>query len=137
MTAEVVTASVHVTADPDVVFKYFTRPEMIVRWIGDYAVLDPSPGGEFTLDIDEVQVRGQYLEVDPPHRLVISWGHAGSQQLPPGSSRLEIRLERDAAGTTVTISHTGLPESETTGHREGWTHFLPRLDAAVDGHSRE
>lgn len=74
MTAEPVTASVHVAADPGVVFEYFTRPEAMVRWIGEYAVLDPSPGGEFTLDIGGVAVRGQYLEIDPPHRLVISWG---------------------------------------------------------------
>lgn len=58
-------------------FEYFTRPEAIVRWMGDYAVLDPRSGGEFTLDINGVPVRGRYVEVDPPQRLVISWGTPG------------------------------------------------------------
>ena len=58
--------------------QYFTLPKSIVRWMGDYAVLDPRPDGEFTLDINGVPVRGRYLELDPPRRLVISSGHAGS-----------------------------------------------------------
>jgi hypothetical protein len=53
-------------------------------------------------------------------------GRAGSE-LPPVATTLEIRLERDAGGTTVTIIHSSLPESEIAGHREGWLHFLPRL----------
>jgi len=72
------TAWVHIDADPDRVFDYFTRPEAIVRWMGDYAVLDPIPGGQFTLDINGVPVRGRYLAVDRPRRLLLSWGHAGS-----------------------------------------------------------
>ncbi len=53
--------------------------------VGDYAVLDAVPGGVFHLDINGVPVRGRYVELDPPHRLLISWGHAGSDRLPPGS----------------------------------------------------
>jgi uncharacterized protein YndB with AHSA1/START domain len=77
------TASVHIAADPERVFDYFTKPAAILRWMGDYAVLDPHPGGQFTLDINGVPVRGRYLAVDRPHRLVLSWGHAGSDRLPP------------------------------------------------------
>ena len=75
-------------------FEYFTRPESIVRWMGDYAVLDPWPDGQFTLDINGVPGRGRYLEIDPPRRLLISWGHAGSETLPPGASTVEITLPR-------------------------------------------
>jgi uncharacterized protein YndB with AHSA1/START domain len=42
--------------------------------MGDYAVLDAVPGGVFHLDINGVPVRGRYLELAPPHRLLISWG---------------------------------------------------------------
>jgi uncharacterized protein YndB with AHSA1/START domain len=81
------TASVRIAADPERVFDYFTKPAAILRWMGDYAVLDPHPGGQFTLDINGVPVRGRYLAVDRPHRLLLSWGHAGSDRLPPGASR--------------------------------------------------
>src|SRR6266511_4251997 len=68
------TASVHIDADPERVFDHFTRPDAGVRWMGDYAALDPTPGGQFTLDLNGVPVRGRYLAVDRPRRLLLSWG---------------------------------------------------------------
>ena len=59
---------------------------------------------EFTLDINGVLVRGRYLEIDPPRRLLISWGHAGSETLPPGASTVEITLTPEDDGTTVRIA---------------------------------
>jgi uncharacterized protein YndB with AHSA1/START domain len=127
------TASVHVAADAERVFEYFTRPEAIVRWMGDYAVLDPTPGGEFTLDINGMPVRGRYLEVDRPRRLLLSWGHAGSDRLPPGASTVEITFTPSDGGTTVTVVHAGLPGPEDRQHRLGWPHFLERLGIAAAG----
>lgn len=117
----------HIAAPAERVFEYFTRAEEIVRWMGDYALLDPRPGGEFTLDINGVPVRGRYLDLEPPRRLLISWGHAGSKRLPPGASTLEITLTPDDTGTTVQIVHRGLPELEARQHAIGWQHFLERL----------
>jgi uncharacterized protein YndB with AHSA1/START domain len=126
--AEPLTASVHVDARPERVFEFFTEPEALVRWMGEYAVLDATPGGEFTVDIQGVPVRGRYLEVEPPHRLLISWGHAGSERLPPGASTLEVLLRRVAGGSTeVQIIHSGLPAPEAAKHVQGWPYFLGRL----------
>jgi uncharacterized protein YndB with AHSA1/START domain len=133
MAVEPYIASVHVAARPEQVFDYFTRPEAIVRWMGDYAVLDPRPDGEFTLDINGVPVRGRYLEVEPPRRLVISWGHAGSERLPPGSSTVEVTLTPDEKGTLVRVEHRDLPELEAAQHALGWQHFLDRLVVAGAG----
>lgn len=88
---------------------------------------------EFTVDINGVPVRGRYLEVDPPHRLVISWGHAGSTRLPPGASTVEISLTPDPSGTTVRISHRDLPEADAQQHAIGWPHFLERHATAGAG----
>jgi uncharacterized protein YndB with AHSA1/START domain len=96
-------------------------------------VLDPAPGGQFTLDINGVPVRGRYLVVERPHRLLISWGHAGSDRLPPGASTLEVTLTPDGDGTTVTVLHAGLPAPEAGAHRLGWPHFLERLVVAAAG----
>lgn len=125
--------AVYIAAEPGQVFPYFTQPEAIVRWMGDYAVLDPRPDGEFTLDINGVPVRGRYLEVEPPRRLVISWGHAGSDMLPPGSSTVEITLTPEGEGTTVLVVHRDLPEAEARQHAIGWQHFLGRLVIAGAG----
>jgi uncharacterized protein YndB with AHSA1/START domain len=122
-----ITASVRIEAPPERVFPYFTEAEAMVRWMGDYALLDARAGGEFAVDVRGVAVRGRYLELDPPHRLVFSWGHAGSERLPPGASTVEVRLRADADGTLVELTHSGLPEPDAPGHGRGWRHFLGEL----------
>ena len=84
MPAEAVTACVHIDAPPERVYEYFTRPEAIVSWLGEHVLLEAEPGGRFALDIKGTPVRGRFLELDPPRRLLISWGYAGSDHLPPG-----------------------------------------------------
>jgi uncharacterized protein YndB with AHSA1/START domain len=134
MATDPLTASVHIEAAPERVFAYFTSPAAMVRWMGDYALLDAAPGGAFEVDVNGVPVRGRYLEVEPPHRLLISWGHAGSERLPPGASTVEVRLTPAGDGTDVEIVHRGLPADQATGFGRGWPHFLGRLAiAAADG----
>ena len=93
------TESVHIDAPPESVYEYFVRPELMVRWMGEHADLEPERGGRFAVDITGRAVRGEYVELDPPHRLVISWGYAGSGRLPPGASTVEIRLTAEHGGT--------------------------------------
>jgi uncharacterized protein YndB with AHSA1/START domain len=125
--------SVDIPAPPEAVYPYLTRPEAIMSWMGDYAVLDAIPGGVFHLDINGVPVRGRYRELDPPHRLLISRGHAGSNRLPPGSSTVEITLIATPDGTRLTVEHRDLPPDEAAQHAVGWPHFLARLTAAAIG----
>lgn len=112
-------------------FDYFTKPEALVRWMGERAILDPRPGGEFTLLFGANTVRGTYLELDPPARLVIGWGRAGSAEFPPGSSILEVTLTPEGQGTRVSIVHSGLPEPEVAKHAAGWRHYLGQLAVAA------
>jgi uncharacterized protein YndB with AHSA1/START domain len=135
MTAEPVTASVHIDAPPERVYEYFTRPEAIVTWMGEYALLEAGPGGRFHLDIKGAPVRGRFLHLDPPHRLLISWGYAGSAQLPPGASTVEVTLTADRGGTRVDLEHRDLPAAERPKHASGWTHYLTRLQIAAPGHA--
>src|SRR6266540_2681195 len=83
-TATPYTASVHIDADPDRVFDHFTKPDAILRWMGDYAALDPTPGGQFTLDLNGVPVRGRYLAVDRARRPA----RARGPPAPPGLAAL-------------------------------------------------
>jgi uncharacterized protein YndB with AHSA1/START domain len=129
--AEPILASILVDAPPYRVYEYFTRAEDIVRWIGDYALLEPEPDGRFELDIRGTPVRGRFLKLEPPHRLVISWGYAGSEDLSPGASTLEVRLIPDGDGTRVEIEHRDLPDEQIEPHQIGWHHYLPRLMAAI------
>ena len=127
--AEFVT-SIDIEAPPEVVFDHLVTPEGMVAWLGQHAELDATPGGVFAVDIEGTPVRGEYLEVDPPHSVVVSWGVSGNDVLPAGSSRVEFRLSPIAGGTRLDLSHTDLPAAEVDKHRTGWEHFLDVLRAA-------
>ncbi len=133
MAADPVTATVHIDAPPERVWEYFTKPDLIVRWMGEYALLEPEPGGQFTVNVQGAPVRGRFLSLEPPRHLVISWGYAGSERLPPGASIVEIWLIPDGAGTRVDLEHRQLPAAERPGHVAGWAHYLARLTAAGTG----
>ena len=137
MAADPYRDSIHIDAEPGLVFDYFTKPEALVRWMGDRAVLDARPGGEYTLWFDERCVQGRYVEVDRPRRLVITWGRRGSGEMPPFSSTLEVTFTREAGGTRVSIVHRGLPESERARHALGWQHYLARLRVLGSGRDPE
>ena len=127
------TTSIHIDAPPELVFSHLVVAERMVTWRGHRASLDPVVGGEFAVDIGGSLVRGEYVEVEPPRRVVVSWGMADSADLPPSASRVEFVLTAVDGGTRVDLFHTGLPTSRTTGHADGWAHFLPRLATSAAG----
>jgi uncharacterized protein YndB with AHSA1/START domain len=56
------------------------------------------PGGRYSVEVSEDStVTGQYVEVDPPRRIVFTWGWEGSEEVPPGSSTVEVTREEDRA----------------------------------------
>lgn len=72
-------------------------------------------------------VRGRSHVARTPNRVVFSWVFAGSDELPPGTSTVEVLLTKEASGTRVDIINSGLPERERAEHAKGWRHFLGRL----------
>jgi uncharacterized protein YndB with AHSA1/START domain len=125
--------TVRIAAPPHEVFPYFTDASLMVQWMGDWAELRPVPGGRFVVDVNGVPIRGRYLVVEPPHRVVFSWGAAGNDTLPAGSTTVEITLRSEGDETVVELEHRGLPPEELPRHGIGWGHFLDRLVVAAAG----
>jgi len=121
------TTSVEIRATPEQVFDFLVTPDGMTAWMGQHAVLDPVEDGIFAVDIAGAPIRGTYLEVTRPERVVVSWGVAGSDDLPPGSTTVIFTLTAIEAGTLVQLEHRGLPDDRVPGHADGWSHFLPRL----------
>lgn len=133
--SETFRTSIDIAAPPDQVFDYFIRPELLVRWMGDVARLEAAAGGLFAVDINGVIIRGTFVRVERPHLIEIAWGEAGNEEMPPGSTRLVIRLTGQGAGTRVDLEHGGLGPREAPKHAIGWPHFLDRLRIlAAGGH---
>lgn len=125
--------SLEICASPDRVFEHFVKPELLVRWMGDYSALDAQTGGEFAVDINGVIIRGHYVRLERPHVIEIAWGELGNDNMPPASTMLRIHLKPTAKGTMVELEHDGLPGLEADKHAMGWPHFLDRLVMLAQG----
>ena len=125
--------SIDIDAPPQVVFEHLVTPEGMVAWMGQHADLDARPGGTFAVDINGSPVRGHFLEIDPPHRVVVSWGVAGSDVHPPGSSRVEFTLVPVGDGTRLGLRPSGPPDQQAPRHARGGGHLSARLPAAAAG----
>jgi len=131
---DVFATEVDLPAPPEEVFRHLTDPAALIRWMGQHATLKPVPGGAFEVDVNGVPIRGQYLEIDPPRRVLVSWGVAGNTDMPPGASEVEFTLTATPGGTRLRLVHRSLPLGQEQVHAAGWQHFLARLTRAAAGH---
>jgi uncharacterized protein YndB with AHSA1/START domain len=128
-----------VRARPSIVFDAMTTAEGISHWWGPdvlpviHAESDPRPGGRFrvrfrTTDGLEHESSGEFLEVAPPVRAVMSWRWTGGQE-DPGESRVEIVLRAVPDGTEITFTHALLhDEYSRKSHEEGWIGAFAKLE---------
>jgi uncharacterized protein YndB with AHSA1/START domain len=126
---------VHIKASPEVIFEYLTDPAKYAEWGGTDAVLEPRPGGTFRVLMGGThQSAGEYLEVEPDRRVLFSFGwDEPGHPIPSGSTQVEIRLLPDEDGTTVRLTHSGLPADAVDDHTGGWDHYLDRLSIVATG----
>jgi len=130
-----VEVSVHIAAQPETVFPYFTDPRRYIQWMGAGAVLEPVPGGCYRIVMrDGVEAAGEFVEIDPPRRVVFTWGWTHDQAVPPGTTHVVITLQAERGGTRVVLRHYGLPDDgQRAHHRKGWELYLGRLGQRIRG----
>ena len=133
--SEPIVREIRVAAPSDEVFRFFIDPDKMILWHARAAWMEPRRGGEFRIDVNgRNTASGEFVEIDPPHRLVFTWGWEGSVELPPGSSRVEITFADIGGGETlVRLVHSGIPDDMRDGNAVGWDHYLPRLQLAASG----
>jgi uncharacterized protein YndB with AHSA1/START domain len=124
-----------VRARPETVFAFFTDAALYRRWKGQDAELDPRPGGLYRVQMPgPATVEGSFVVIEPPRRIVFTWGWVGSTEVPPGSTTVEVTFARDGDDTVVRLAHLGLPTgSSRDEHAAGWEHYLARLTVAAAG----
>ena len=135
-------ATVVIDAPIERVFRALTVPEEVARWWGSddtYRITDwesdPRVGGRYrsegrSKDGQRFRVEGEYLELDPPHKLVQSWRSSWGDGRP---TTLTYRLETVDRSTRVTVRHEGFDGQPQAceSHRQGWERVLDWLTAYV------
>jgi uncharacterized protein YndB with AHSA1/START domain len=126
-----------IAARPETVWEFLVDPDKATRWMGQAASLDPRPGGLYRVEvIPGNTARGEFVEVDPPRRLVYTWGweDGKASSVRPGSTTVEIELVPDGNGTKLRFVHHCLPGAESAqSHAHGWDHYFARLAIAARG----
>ncbi len=130
-----VEVTVYIAAEPATVFAYFTDPARYVQWMGRTVTLHPVPGGTYRVCMrDGVEAIGEFVEIDPPRKVVFTWGWSHQPAVPPGSTRVVVTFTPEGDGTRVVLRHHGLPDTQYAGHHKGWIIYLDRLNTYMTGH---
>ncbi len=113
-TETVVERELVIAAAPETVWELLVDPEQASAWMGLQSWSDPRPGGVYRVEVIPGKfASGEYVELDPPSRLVFTWGwEDDGNAVPAGSSRIEFELTADGDGTHVRFVHSGLPSAE-------------------------
>lgn len=126
-----------IAASPETVWEFLVDEEKSTRWMGMSARLDPRSGGEYRVEVCPGQTAGgEFVELDPPHRLVWTWGwdEDSTSDVPLGSTTVEVTLVPQGEGTLLRFTHSGLPSADDLkSHAHGWEHYLERLTVAAGG----
>ena len=131
-------------APRELVWRAWTRPEMLVAWLGPpewpavSAEQDLRPGGAWRACLRSVTddrllwQSGVYREVAPPERLVFSfkWESDDHEDGAPVETLVTVLLTELSDGRTqMEFTQQGLKsEQSLAGHRHGWTGTFDRLE---------
>ena len=116
-----------IAAPAERIFRAFTTAELLARWmspVGHAEVeVEPRVGGGLRVTMVGGDIRiehvGEFLELDPPHRLAFTWSSEHTGGVP------------DGAATDVILRHELLPASARESHAGGWGAMLDRLSEEV------
>jgi|SRR6267142_220295 len=135
LTEGLILASVEIAVPPERVFRALASKEITDWWVrpgvfdtrewtgdvrvgGRWRASGMANGRAYTIE-------GEYLEVDPPRKLVHTWQLVGA---PAGPSTVTYMLEPINGGTRVTLRHAGITARDVGANTSiGWETSFERL----------
>jgi len=141
-TTDEILAEIHIAAAPERVFQALVDPAQVVNWWGQGNLYrcteftcDPRPSGSWHCvgqrpDGSVFEVKGQYLEFDPPRLLVHTWIASWTK-----AAKTTVRWELEPAqgGTLLRLRHTGLAAyPELAESYQGWPRMLGWIQALLE-----
>lgn len=127
-------------APPERVFDAWLEPESACQWLFVTATgemvrveIEARVGGRFVVierrDGEDVEHRGEYLEINRARRLVFTFAVPTYSQV---STRVTIDIVPSGKGCELTLTHEGVLPDYASRTEAGWTGILDRLAATLD-----
>jgi uncharacterized protein YndB with AHSA1/START domain len=143
--ADTIISEIHIAATPERVFQALVDPQQVVKWWGGqgegqsfrctHFQCDLRPGGKWrSTGVDAqahtFEVVGEYLEVDPPRLLVLTWVASWTAEV---KTTVRWELEPTSRGTLVRHRHSGLAaHPELAKSFRGWPRMLGWLQSLLE-----
>ncbi len=118
------TRVVTIAAPREVVFGYFTDSAKWAAWWGAGSTIDARPGGAVSIRQGATHVVGEVVEAVEPERIVFTYGFGSGTPIPPGGSRVTIRLEDVDGATRLHLTHDFAEAGTRDQFVQGWRYQL-------------
>ncbi|HKO52067.1 MAG TPA: SRPBCC domain-containing protein [Polyangiaceae bacterium] len=131
-------ATIDIAAAPERVFRAVTSRELThwwgsddtyrtTRWTGDVRVGGSWRTEGISREGKEFSVHGEFLEVDPPHKLVQTWLY--DWDTTGSTTTITWCFDAIEGGTRVVVRHEGFADAHAAcaNHADGWERVLSWL----------
>ena len=131
---------------PERIFAAWTDPQLLLRWWAaepDWTAADAATdvrvGGRYRLSMRDAtggvrSVAGEYLEVDPPHRLVYTWAWESKDAAAVTRDVTIVAVDflGEGSATRVVLEQRGFAsDADMHDHDHGWRGCLDNLERRV------
>jgi uncharacterized protein YndB with AHSA1/START domain len=143
--ADSIVNEIQIAAPPDRVFHALTDPQQVVRWWGGKGAGATFRCTEFAADLrvggrwqsagvtsegGRFEIVGEYLEIDPPHRLAQTWVSSWTGDI---ETTVRWELEATSQGTLLRIRHSALAaHPELASSYRGWPTMLAWIQGLLE-----
>lgn len=121
-----------IPAPPERLFELWTNPEMLVKWWGPEGFdipahnMDVRPGGRWRTTMRSPDgklhtVSGVYRTIDPPRRLVFTWGWDDDKGVRGHETEVTVTFHPTPGGTKLALTQQSFETKESRdNHGKGW-----------------
>ena len=114
-----------ICAKRETVFRFFMESRLFADWWGDGSTIDGRVGGAIRVRFSNgILASGEIVEIQPPERIVFTYGFDSGDPISPGASLVSIVLLEHPDGTQLNLHHQFADASVRDEHQQGWRYQL-------------
>jgi uncharacterized protein YndB with AHSA1/START domain len=87
-------------------------------------------GDAIQLELDGEEIAVHYIEIDPPHRMLLRWDRQGSDRAAPKPTFVDVTFTPTSNGTNVKVQYSGESPEDVTFYRQHWARHLDQIASA-------